>query len=114
MRSSVVEKTGYGGRCCVLGGRGEDVRLRLSLEVDGHYGGAHVMLRPASVGTGVIAGGAVRVVLELAGVENALGKQIGSENPLNNARAVVVAVSSMKTFAQVSTDKGIPMQELWK
>ncbi|CAM6123557.1 unnamed protein product [Calypogeia fissa] len=81
---------------------------------DGHYGAAHVMLRPASVGTGVIAGGAVRVVLELAGVENALGKQIGSENPLNNARAVVVAVSSMKTFAQVSADRGIPMEELWK
>lgn len=72
------------------------------------------MLRPASVGTGVIAGGAVRVVLELAGVENALGKQIGSENPLNNARAVVEAISSMKTFAQVSIDRGIPMEELWK
>lgn len=81
---------------------------------DGNYGAAHVMLRPASVGTGVIAGGSVRVVLELAGVENALGKQIGSENPLNNARAVVAAVSSMKQFSEVAKDRGIPMEELWK
>ncbi|KAL2641854.1 hypothetical protein R1flu_009441 [Riccia fluitans] len=81
---------------------------------DGNYGAAHVVLRPASVGTGVIAGGSVRVVLELAGVENALGKQIGSENPLNNARAVVEAVTSMKQFREVARDRGIPMEELWK
>ncbi|KAK8952737.1 hypothetical protein KSP40_PGU005129 [Platanthera guangdongensis] len=81
---------------------------------DGDYGAAKVMLRPASPGTGVIAGGAVRVVLEMAGVENALGKQIGSKNALNNARAVVVAVGKMRQFSDVARERGIPMEELWK
>ncbi|XP_024379587.1 uncharacterized protein [Physcomitrium patens] len=81
---------------------------------DGDYGAAKVMLRPAATGTGVIAGGAVRVVLELAGVENALGKELGSKNPLNNARAVVEAVGKMKQFRDVARDRGIPMEELWK
>ncbi|KAK9150183.1 hypothetical protein Syun_008492 [Stephania yunnanensis] len=72
------------------------------------------MLRPASPGTGVIAGGSVRIVLEMAGVENALGKQIGSNNALNNARATVEAIQKMRTFRQVSEERGIPMEELWK
>ncbi|CAI9755163.1 unnamed protein product [Fraxinus pennsylvanica] len=78
------------------------------------YGAARVMLRPASPGTGVIAGGAVRIVLELAGVENALGKQLGSNNALNNARATVVAVQKMRQFSEVAEERGIPMEELWK
>ncbi|KAL1567387.1 ribosomal protein S5 [Salvia divinorum] len=78
------------------------------------YGAARVMLRPASPGTGVIAGGAVRFVLELAGVENALGKQLGSNNALNNARATVVAVQKMRQFSEVAEERGIPMEELWK
>ncbi|KAK6154731.1 hypothetical protein DH2020_008979 [Rehmannia glutinosa] len=78
------------------------------------YGAARVMLRPASPGTGVIAGGAVRIVLELAGVENALGKQLGSNNALNNARATVVAVQKMRQFSEVAQERGIPMEELWK
>ena len=81
---------------------------------DGDFGAAKVMLRPASPGTGVIAGGAVRIVLELAGVENALGKQIGSDNALNNARATVVAVLKMKQFSEVAEERGLPMEELWK
>ncbi|KAK9131829.1 hypothetical protein Scep_011357 [Stephania cephalantha] len=81
---------------------------------DGDYGAAKVMLRPASPGTGVIAGGSVRIVLEMAGVENALGKQIGSNNALNNARATVEAIQKMRTFRQVSEERGIPMEELWK
>ncbi|GLU22991.1 hypothetical protein SLE2022_390260 [Rubroshorea leprosula] len=78
------------------------------------YGAAKVMLRPASPGTGVIAGGAVRIVLEMAGVENALGKQIGSKNALNNARATVVAVQKMRQFRDVARERGIPVEELWK
>ena len=81
---------------------------------DGDYGAAKVMLRPASPGTGVIAGGAVRIVLEMAGVENALGKQIRSKNALNNARATVVAVQKMRQFSDVARERGIPMEELWK
>ncbi|KAF5185223.1 30S ribosomal protein S5 protein [Thalictrum thalictroides] len=81
---------------------------------DGDYGAAKVMLRPASPGTGVIAGGSVRIVLEMAGVENALGKQLGSNNALNNARATVVAVQKMRQFSDVARERGIPMEELWK
>ncbi|KAL8556152.1 hypothetical protein ACS0TY_003806 [Phlomoides rotata] len=82
--------------------------------VEASYGAATVMLRPASPGTGVIAGGAVRIVLELAGVENALGKQLGSNNALNNARATVEAVMQMRQFSEVAEQRGIPMEELWK
>lgn len=85
-----------------------------SLRSEADYGAARVMLRPASPGTGVIAGGAVRIVLELAGVENALGKQLGSNNALNNARATVVAVQKMRQFSEVAEQRGIPMEELWK
>jgi hypothetical protein len=60
------------------------------------------MLRPAADGTGVIAGGAVRVVLELAGVKNAFGKQLGTSNPLNNARAAIEGIKAMRTFQQAS------------
>lgn len=86
----------------------------MNCRADGDYGAAKVMLRPASPGTGVIAGGAVRIVLEMAGVENALGKQLGSNNALNNARATVVAVQKMRQFRDVAQERGIPMEELWK
>ncbi|KAM7525083.1 hypothetical protein LguiA_014985 [Lonicera macranthoides] len=81
---------------------------------DGDYGAAKVMLRPASPGSGVLAGGSVRDVLEMAGVENALGKQLGSNNALNNARATVEAILQMRQFSEVARDRGIPMEELWK
>ncbi|KAE8686688.1 30S ribosomal protein S5 [Hibiscus syriacus] len=81
---------------------------------EGDYGAATVILGPAAPGTGVIAGGAVRIVLEMAGVENALGKQLGSKIALNNARATVVAVQKMKQFREVSEERGIPMEELWR
>ncbi|KAF2303320.1 hypothetical protein GH714_016624 [Hevea brasiliensis] len=84
---------------------------------EGDYGAAKVMLRPAwycDCWRLVIAGGAVRIVLEMAGVENALGKQIGSKNALNNARATVVAVLKMRQFRDVARERGIPMEELWK
>lgn len=72
------------------------------------------MLRPAAPGSGVIAGGSVRAVLELAGVQNALGKQLGSDNALNNARATVVAFKQMRQFSEIAALRGIPMEELWK
>ncbi|MBW4683368.1 MAG: 30S ribosomal protein S5 [Microcoleus vaginatus WJT46-NPBG5] len=75
--------------------------------------GAKVMMRPASPGTGVIAGGAVRTVLELAGVRNILAKQLGSNNPLNNARAAVNALSALRTFSDVAEERGIPIENLY-
>eukprot|EP01025_Chloroclados_australasicus_P020015 TRINITY_DN2104_c0_g1_i2.p1 TRINITY_DN2104_c0_g1~~TRINITY_DN2104_c0_g1_i2.p1 ORF type:complete len:311 (-),score=44.04 TRINITY_DN2104_c0_g1_i2:402-1256(-) len=78
-----------------------------------NYGGARIMLKPAAEGTGVIAGGALRIVLELAGVKNGFGKMMGSNNPLNNARAVMVAFKSMKTFRQVADERGVSMEYLF-
>jgi small subunit ribosomal protein S5 len=76
-------------------------------------GGAKVLIRPASPGTGVIAGGAVRIVLELAGVKNILAKQLGSSSPLNNARAAVNALSTLRTFKEVAESRDIPVQNLY-
>ncbi len=81
--------------------------------VQGRGGGAAVMMRPAAPGTGVIAGGAVRTVLELAGVRNILAKQLGSGNPLNNARAAVTALASLRTFVDVAAERGIPVENLY-
>ncbi|VXD21694.1 30S ribosomal protein S5 [Planktothrix paucivesiculata] len=81
--------------------------------INGEGGGAQVMMRPASPGTGVIAGGAVRTVLELAGVRNILAKQLGSSNPLNNARATISALQSLRTFAEVAKERGIPIEHLY-
>jgi small subunit ribosomal protein S5 len=79
----------------------------------GAGGGAKVMVRPAAPGTGVIAGGAVRTVLELAGVRNVLAKQLGSGNPLNNARATINALDTLRTFAEVAEERGIPIEKLY-
>lgn len=81
--------------------------------INGVGGGAQVMMRPAAPGTGVIAGGAVRTVLELAGVRNILAKQLGSSNPLNNARATIDALESLRTFADVAKERGIPIEQLY-
>jgi small subunit ribosomal protein S5 len=79
----------------------------------GVSGGAKVIMRPAAPGTGVIAGGAVRTVLELAGVKNILAKQLGSNNPLNNARAAVDALEQIRTFSQVAEERGIPLEQIY-
>ena len=63
--------------------------------VKGSYGACKLMLRPAQVGTGVIAGGSVRTVLELAGIKNIVAKQFGSNNILNNAKATIFALTDL-------------------
>ncbi len=80
--------------------------------IDGIAGAAKVMLRPASDGTGVIAGGSVRVVLEMAGIKNAFGKQLGSPNPLNNARATVDGLANMRTIDMVAQERDLTVSEL--
>jgi small subunit ribosomal protein S5 len=81
--------------------------------IEGRGGAAKVMLRPAAPGTGVIAGGAVRIVLEMAGVKNVLAKQLGSDNPLNNARAAVNALDLLRTFAEVAEERGLTLENMY-
>lgn len=78
----------------------------------GIAGGSKVFIRPAVPGTGVIAGGSVRIVLELAGIKNILSKQLGSNNPLNNARAAIVALKSLNTIDQVLQKRQISLEQL--
>ena len=79
----------------------------------GASGGANVIIRPAAPGTGVIAGGAVRTVLELAGIKNILAKQLGSNNPLNTARAAVNALETLRSFAEVAEERGVSVEHLY-
>jgi small subunit ribosomal protein S5 len=66
-------------------------------EIQVRFGGAQVLLKPASAGTGVIAGGAVRSVVEVAGIHDLLTKSLGSSNKVNNAYATMLALSQLKT-----------------
>ena len=66
--------------------------------INGRSGAANLVLRPSAPGSGVIAGGSVRTVLELAGVKNILSKQLGSNNLLNNARATIHGLSCLKSY----------------
>ena len=70
------------------------------------------MLRPASQGTGVIAGGAVRAVLELAGIENILSKSLGSKSPLNAANATMAALKELRSFNDVAKKRGLTLKEM--
>ena len=78
----------------------------------GEAGAAKVVLKPASAGTGVIAGGAVRAVLELSGVENILAKSLGSKSPLNAANATLNALKSLRTFKEVAAVRGISVKAM--
>ena len=80
--------------------------------ITGRSGAGSVMLRPASQGTGVIAGGAVRAVLELAGIENILSKSLGSKSPLNAANATLEALKSLKPFDVVAKRRGISLTNM--
>jgi small subunit ribosomal protein S5 len=80
--------------------------------ITGKSGAGAVMLRPASAGTGIIAGGAVRSVLELAGIENILSKSLGSKSPLNAANATIEALKSLTPFNDVAKRRGLTMAEL--
>jgi small subunit ribosomal protein S5 len=80
----------------------------------GEAGASNVLLKPASKGTGVIAGGSVRTVLELAGIKDILSKALGASSPLNNARATVDALKRLQRAEDVAAARGLPVEQLIK
>lgn len=80
--------------------------------ITGKYGAGKVFLRPASEGTGVIAGGAVRAVLELAGIEDVLSKSLGSNSPINIVRATFEGIKDLRTVETVAAMRGINAEEV--
>lgn len=81
-------------------------------EVNAQWGASEVLIRPASPGTGVVAGGAVRPILELAGVKDVLAKSLGSRNPINTAWATVQCLKKMKPASHVSELRGLSIEEM--
>jgi small subunit ribosomal protein S5 len=82
-------------------------------QIMGKTGSSRIMLRPAAKGTGVIAGGAARAILELAGVGDVLSKSLGSRAPLNVARATVNGLSSLRTFEEAARLRGISIKQMF-
>lgn len=100
----------------ILNGKKNLITVPLTLKysvphvVNASFGACSIMLRPASLGTGVIAGGSVRTVLELAGIKNISAKQFGSNNILNNAKATVLALTTLNEKIELGKFQSVRKQ----
>lgn len=81
--------------------------------VFGIYTGARIYMQPASEGTGIIAGGAMRAILEVVGIHNVLAKAYGSTNPINVVRATINALKTMKSPEMIAEKRGILVQDIF-
>ncbi|SFF60090.1 SSU ribosomal protein S5P [Fontimonas thermophila] len=86
--------------------------LTVQHEAWGQHGASRVFLRPASDGTGVIAGGAMRAVFEVAGIQNVLAKSLGSRNPINLVRATMNALTSLNMPSEIAAKRGKTVEEI--
>ena len=84
----------------------------LQYQLNGRHGATRVFMQPASEGTGINAGGAMRAVFECAGVRNVLAKSYGSRNPINVVRATVEALVDMRSPEQIATKRGKTVEEI--
>tara|TARA_B110000967_G_scaffold183896_1_gene202899 strand:- start:7251 stop:7787 length:537 start_codon:yes stop_codon:yes gene_type:complete len=83
--------------------------LSIPHRVKGNFGACNIIMRPSIEGSGVIAGGSIRTVLEVAGIKNVIAKQLGSSNLLNNARAAICALSNLTTKSQVAKKRDLDL-----